>query len=391
MKVNIEAQLLCIPKQQMRGIPYVLKNILRPLINRNQNEYSLSCFDYDGLRGNRQLLIDNLGYIFNGLKIYECNTVSYKDIMFSIDNGSRMPVNCFYDEYFQAGFRADIYYFPHIQWISQNTRGKVVATCHDIMPVLEKYKHYWPESVGKSFDANFAYVKANEEILIAADSLSTKNDIVNHYDIDPARIFFVPLGIDRSIFQKTCSKHLINKWVGEKKYILYLGALDYRKGITDIVKSFDYIAERDKEVNLVLAGRTTPRFENVLKGALEDSKYANRIIITGFVSDEEKLQLLSNAEIFLLPSEYEGFGLPILEAMACECPVITTHISSIPEVAGNAVRYTAVNDPMSLADNVLDLLYDFGERERLIQGGLKQCDFFTWERTAELLEKVFAY
>ena len=233
------------------------------------------------------------------------------------------------------------------------------------------------------------YIKENAAITIISDSYSTKNDLVDQLGFDGNRIHVVPLAVDdKNLFYDPDISTLKSMGI-EGEFILYLGALDPRKGIIDIITAFAQIKSRYADLKLVLAGGTEKIFEEQLQKALSESEYRNDIILTGYVSEKQKRVLLSYAEICLFPSEYEGFGIPVLEAMKCKTPVITTKVSSLPEVGGDAVVYITPNQPEELSEAVCDLLGDTEKRVLLSKMGLKQCENFSWDKTAAMTEEVY--
>ena len=129
-------------------------------------------------------------------------------------------------------------------------------------------------------------------------------------------------------------------------------------------------------------------YETILE-KIKNHTYTKDIILTGYVSEAQKRVLLSAAELFLFPSEYEGFGFPVLEAMACGTPVITTDATSLPEVGGDAAQYISVGDNEQLADTVMKLLGDRQKMAELRQKGFERCDLFSWEKTALENEKIY--
>ena len=139
----------------------------------------------------------------------------------------------------------------------------------------------------------------------------------------------------------------------------------------------------------MLAGTGEEWAKKTLYPLIEKSQYRSDIILTGYVSEEQKRCLLSTAEIFLFPSEYEGFGIPILEAMACGTPVITGNTSSMPEVGGEAALYVTPHEPDDLIKSIKDLLDDKEKRESLKNSGLNWCKNFTWDKTASMTEEVY--
>jgi glycosyltransferase involved in cell wall biosynthesis len=225
------------------------------------------------------------------------------------------------------------------------------------------------------------------EPAIIAVSQATKNDVIKLSKLQ--NIYVVPEGFDESVHYHEEDPEVLTALGIYKTYILYCGALDMRKNIIRILDAFDNIAKEFPEINLVLAGKADANATPMLQ-KLENHKYKERIITPGFVSDEQKRALMSGATVFLFPSLYEGFGLPVLEAMACGCPVITAGNTSLPEVGGDAVIYIDANNTEQLAYEIERIITSESLRDELRQKGFKQSKMFSWDKAARMTEEVYA-
>ena len=388
MKINIETQLICVDKKYIRGVPLYIINLIKALENRRNNEYFYSFFDYNKERGNRGYIDTYIGDYIKKDSIRECNTLNYKKVIEGMNNlDSSLYDEKSYEEYIEES--PDICHFPSVACFPLNVHCKMAITVPDIMPVIPSFSKYWTDYHVSTFKNSLNYVRNHENINLIAISEHTKKDLMEYADIEANRIYVTPLGIDTSaIFPDNSTK--ARKDLGiEGSYILYLGAIDYRKGIDCIIKAFDIVKEKIRDLKLVLAGNTEQIYKEHFSECLSESKNIDDIIITGYVSEEYKRELISNAEIFLFPSEYEGFGLPILEAMACHTPVVTTAVSSIPEVGGDAVLYSEVNKEESLAEQVINILESNDLKNKLILKGIERLKEFSWDKTAESTENVY--
>jgi len=171
-------------------------------------------------------------------------------------------------------------------------------------------------------------------------------------------------------------------------YLLYIGTLQPRKNIARLIKAFSTLHARYSTLHLVLAGG---------KGWLYDDIFAevkrlgleSQVLFPGRVAEEDKAALLSGAEVFMFPSLYEGFGLPVVEAMQCGTPVICSNTSSLPEVAGNAALLVDPLDVDALAQAMVRLLDDADLRQTLIERGYAQAQKFSWADCAACALAVF--
>ncbi len=168
-----------------------------------------------------------------------------------------------------------------------------------------------------------------------------------------------------------------------RKYLFYIGGADYRKNIPELVDAYAQVRASGHDVQLVLAGKgfnDTARLPK-LHQAINQSGYASDIITLGYVSDADAANLFAHAQAFVFPSLYEGFGIPVLEAMQAGCPVIAYNNSSIPEIAGDAALLIATGQ--DLAPAIIQVLSDAKLRQSMIAKGLSQAKKFTWKATAQ--------
>jgi len=173
-----------------------------------------------------------------------------------------------------------------------------------------------------------------------------------------------------------------------KPYLLFVGRLEKRKNIEGIISAFEILKDKYKIPHkLVLAGREGYGF---LNDRLQDAKHKQEIILPGFVSDQEKWELMKNTDVFLFPTFYEGFGLPVLEAQHIGTPVVTSNISSLPEVGGDSVAYCDPEEPVSIADSTYKIIKDKDFRDGIIEKGYENVKRFSWENCASEVANLLA-
>lgn len=384
--VDINLQPMCVPPDRRRGIPYYVAELVKILMKRQNMTYTASFFDFKKERGNLGYVKEGLGDTFEKFSaVHECNELDFRDVLKALATGNPALYNKkTYEEY--IGARADVYHFLHLQQIMQNvSSGHIVVTVHDLMPMLKDLKCYWSDNVYAQFENALEYVKENENIQLIADSENTKTDLIQIGNIQSERISVIYPAYNKSIYYPEYDDACLEALGIHRPYVLYLGGIDYRKGIDVIIEAVEKL--REKSVQFVLAGPIAEIYEK--NNALEKARRMSRICLPGFVTDEEKRVLMSSAECFVFPSQYEGFGLPVLEAMACGTPVITTNVSSLPEVGGDAVCYIEPGNAEQLAAEIDRLLSDSELRDRYKEKGLLRATKFSWDKTAALTEKVY--
>ena len=375
MKVILEAQYACAPNPV--GVPNYAYQLIRSLLKRNQNNYELVFFDKDRERGNREFINKHFGGY--RVPIHECNDLDYRTII----NDKNAFKEKSYNEY--TGVYGDVFHFMHVIF-PNNIAGKTVVTIHDATPLVvpELCNTEWTES----FNIAFEKIKRIKPTIIT-DSESSKNDIAHFSGINADKIHVIPLGFDEENCNTEYDPELLKKMGINSPYFLYLGGIYQNKNVLSIFNAFHLIAEKHPDIQLIIAGKPEPQSEYIFTQIKESPHYGSRILLPGYVTNEQKNALFSNALAFVFPSLYEGFGLPVLEAMARGCPVITSNVSSLPEVAGDAAILVNPNDTEQLAFEMERIASSDTLQVELKQKGLEQSKKFSWDKTAEMTEQVY--
>lgn len=386
MKVNLEVQYLCTPEP--RGVSNYIINLTEALVRQNRNDYSVSFFDYKKERANKHFVEIYLSdETLKKITINECNHISYETIIQSnlMGNGNEY-VEMSYRELMKSD--ADIVHFTQSLYLPYNISEKAVVTVHDMIPLLKDAQKYCKERTITAFKNNIEFLEKNENIHIIAVSQSTKEDLKKFTSIKENRIHVVPEAYDENKFYPDKNESILEEMNIKGSFLLYLGAIDLRKGIVDILEAYKKVKQNHKDIKLVLAGGMDPNIIPLIE-EFKTYEYADDVIAPGFVTEEQKRVLLSSAEAFLFPSEYEGFGLPVLEAMACGAPVITSNVSSLPEVGGDAAMYVTPKQPEELAASIEKMVSSESIRQDYIERGFEQCKKFSWNKTAAMTEDVY--
>lgn len=230
---------------------------------------------------------------------------------------------------------------------------------------------------------------------ILADSYSTRVDLVELLKIDEARITVLYPGVEARftpVHDPVLLRHVRATYGLPDRFILNIGTLQPRKNLVSLIEAFGQVIKNAspaaEDLHLVIAGTKGWQYEETLRAAAH-SAVANRVHLLGFVRDDDLPALYSLASIFAFPSLYEGFGLPVLEAMACGVPVVTGDNSSLPEVAGRAALLIDVKNQDAIAEALLRLVSDCALRAKLEEAGIEQSRAFTWERAARQLKEVY--
>ena len=236
------------------------------------------------------------------------------------------------------------------------------------------YKRYTPRFLQKA--------KA-----IATVSEFSKQDIIRTYKTDPDKINVV-YSAAKEIFKPVSgemSEEVKNKYTEGKEYFLYVGAIHPRKNLVNLLKAFSVFKKRQKSnFKLVLAGRLAWKKDTFIQN-LKRYKYRDDVVILGYLDEDELVKITGSAYALVYPSLLEGFGVPVLEAMKCNVPVVTSSNSSMQEIAKDAALYAEANDPDDIAEKIMLIYKNENLRKELIEKGTSIAKEYSWHRTAELL------
>lgn len=267
---------------------------------------------------------------------------------------------------------------------------KIIVTVHDLTSLLFPKKHTITKRILLGRMLPLFLIKSDYVIAV---SKNTRKDILNLFKIQKDKVVVTYESYPdyyNELIDKEESRSILKGYKIEKDFILYVGMIEPRKNIISILKAFVEL-EKDSILDLVIVGRKGWYFKEIDEYMLgiNTEKLKNKIIFTGYVPEEELKYFYRAASIFVFPSLYEGFGLPPLQAMACGTPVITSNISSLPEVVGDAAIKINPNSIDELKGAMRQLFKDNKKREDLVKKGLLQSKKFSLERIAS--DVLFVY
>lgn len=219
---------------------------------------------------------------------------------------------------------------------------------------------------------------------VIAVSAHTRDDLVHRFGVRPERVTVIPNAADAR-FRPAADPKAVARFKAAHnlpdRFILFVGTLEPRKNLRRLIEAFALLAEGDAETKLVIVG-ATGWLTSDLAPLVQAHDLTDRIIFTGYVTDNDLPVWYQAATVFCYPSLYEGFGLPVLEAMACGTPVVTSRTSSIPEVTGEAAMLVDPTDVAALAHALQSVLSDEARRNTMAEAGIARAQTFSWERTA---------
>lgn len=264
------------------------------------------------------------------------------------------------------------------------TTCPVLVTIHDIIPHLyaNKYLSNILERIYYELAIRISIYRSQKIITISDFS---KQELIKYYNVPSTKIAVIPLAFNscfRVLKNDTYKEVLRQKYNLQTKYILTIGGSEYRKNIQRLINVYQ---NKDFEnYELVIIGG---KWRNI--DLSKKYKQNKKIKFITDVEEKDLVLLYNMAEIFVFPSFYEGFGIPILEAMACGTAVITSNVSSMPEVAGDAALYFNPYDEKDMKDTILKVLNDVRLRNEMIDRGLKRIKEYSWSKCAEKILLVY--
>lgn len=281
--------------------------------------------------------------------------------------------------------KPDVLHVPHCN-VPLFYRGKMMVTVHDLTHLV--YPEFLPmKLVHLYFKFIFWFIckRANR---ILTDSESTKRDLLRFYKADESKMTVVPLGVGSEFVRKSRGEieYLYEKFnlPRDKKILLYVGNLLPHKNLNGLLEGFAQMKGKEN-CRLVLVGKA---FDGRTRETREkDLGLEGLTIHAGMVSQDDLVNFYNLADLFVLPSLYEGFGLPVLEAFACGTPVACSNVSSLPEVGGKVAKYFDPKDAASIARTLESSIDDKGKYDSEIDAWVKN---FTWENSARQIRQIAA-
>ncbi|KUO71994.1 MAG: hypothetical protein APF77_12365 [Clostridia bacterium BRH_c25] len=266
-------------------------------------------------------------------------------------------------------------------------KGIKIITLHDLIPYI------MPETVDRPHLnytlKNTPYILEEVSHIITVSRYS-KSDIQKYFGIADDKITVTHLAADpifKPLDRDNAKRVILNKYGVDKKYVLYLGGFSQRKNIARLIKAFKrVITEKEEAINLLILGEYSRSYKALWK-LTEELELCDYVKFLNFVPTADLPYFYNGAEVFVYPSLYEGFGLPPLEAMQCGTPVVTSNVSSIPEIVGDACLLANPYSVDSISDSILALLSDRDEWQKYSFMGIEKTREYSWQKTAaETLE-----
>lgn len=342
-------------------------------------------------------LVDNkiLGEIKNSLEVNNKKNFS----IVSLKTRNKFTWNFWILPRYLRKNPVDVYLTQYITpwFVPQNI--KILTIIHDIS------FDFYPQLIKKSdlfFLKTLIPLSLRRADKIIAVSRFTRDEIIKYYKVNPEKVEWVHNAVAEDFRQLADKvsyvsdekiKEVRKKYNLPEKFILYLGTLQPRKNIPVLIEAykslFDSPFVKGRKYKLVIAGGKGHNYDRKVDKALKEYNLENSVVFTGFIDEQDKAAVLASAEIFVFPSLYEGFGIPILEAMSVGTPVIASDIPPHREIAGEAALFFDPKSPEDLSQKIEEILGSSKLKSNLIQEGREQVKKFSWQASAEKILAIF--
>ncbi len=296
--------------------------------------------------------------------------------------------------------KVDIMHVPY--WGSPHyTTLPTVVTVHDLIPML--LVSYRGSILVRTYTKLVSMAAKRADVIIT-DSQASRRDIVNYLKPKGKEVIAIPLAVEETfhpIRDEQRLQAIRDRYNLPERFLLYLGGFDQRKNVVTLIQAYqailtapeqpagngdDVVAPETKQVALVIAGKLPAqpsRFFPDPRQIAAEFDLGNRVQFIGWIDEEDKPTLYTLAEALIFPSLYEGFGLPVLEAMACGTPIIAANTTSLPELVGEAGILVAPRDAVELAEAMIAILEDRALHQALSEEARHRAGIFTWRQVAE--------
>jgi glycosyltransferase involved in cell wall biosynthesis len=284
--------------------------------------------------------------------------------------------------------RPDVYHAPHYV-LPVAVRCRSVVTIHDCIHLM--FPQYLPNRMAYAYARASMWAAARRSDRILTVSEASKRDILSLFNVKPEKIVVVYNAIDEHFSATPSEEHIARireRYQLDHKFVLYVGNIKPHKNLVRLIEAFSELRRTHDDLKLLIIGDEISKLP-ALRRAVHRHKLHKYVRFLGYLKDDTLTVLYRLASVFVFPSLYEGFGLPPLEAMASGTPVVTSNVSSLPEVTGDAAVLVDPYDVDSIGDGMRRILDDPRLAEELRLKGLKRAREFSWERSVEKTQRVY--
>lgn len=277
-------------------------------------------------------------------------------------------------------------FMPNWNIISLRSTTKLILVVHDLSPVVMPEMYSWKSRIWHWVINIPALCKRADKILAVSEF--TKKALIEKLKVDPQKITVGLEGVDHERYNNSLSesklRHVRNIYNLPGQFICFIATIEPRKNLERLIEAFEQL---DYEGSLVIIGKLGWKYSQVLS-RINNSSKAKNIFYLGYVPESDKPYVIKLSDVFAWPSLYEGFGLPVLEAMAVGTPVLTSNVTSLPEVVGDCGLMVNPYQVADIKNGLQKLLDEPNLREQFIKKGLDHARQFTWDHTAQVVANL---
>jgi glycosyltransferase involved in cell wall biosynthesis len=283
----------------------------------------------------------------------------------------------------------DVFHAPHYV-LPALTPGRTVVTIHDCIHLM--FPQYLNHRLAYLYARASLWTAAHKSNRIFTVSEQSKRDILKFFDVPPDKIVVTPNAIDDRFSVEPTAEQITQireRYQLSHPYILYVGNIKPHKNLERLIEAFHYVRLQGRgELELLIIGDEISKLQQ-LRRAVHRYGLHRYVRFHGFVADQTLAVFYRLASVFVFPSLYEGFGLPPLEAMACGTPVVTSNVSSLPEVVGDAAVLVDPYSAQAIADGILRVLHSAHLRAEMRERGYARVQAYSWERSVARVREVY--
>ena len=365
---------------------YTLKILEHLLASDHHNTYVLFYVSYRDLDDNFKALLKEAPFLKQGnVEVKTLRWINFPLLLHAIWK----PLDWPKADKICGGL--DLMWLPFPRLLPLSRRCRLVITFHDLVSDIFPQFYTWQSRLWQ-WQMSYPYLARRADKLIAV-SQSTRDDLIRIYGVDGKKVQVISEGVDEVYFSAPslrAQRNVRRKFKIDGDFIYYVGSLEPRKNLPMVIRGLAYVKAQPQfdKMKLVISGGKSWLAEGIYE-EVNNLKLKKSVVFTGQVTETEKIAFLHQARVFAFPSLYEGFGLPVIEAFAAGCPVITSNVSSLPEVAGGAAALIDPTDQTTFNQALNKILTHASYPHNLVTKGKLQAKKFSWAKAAEQTLNVF--
>ncbi|MDP8211896.1 MAG: glycosyltransferase family 1 protein [Candidatus Zapsychrus exili] len=319
--------------------------------------------------------------------------ISINKRMPNFDSKNFCPkVDCFDKGMDKTLGKVDIFHSPSPDSLNINGGAKIIVTVHDL--IFKTFPQGHTQKTLDDTEKQFEYICQRASKIICC-SKNTVSDLESYFNIKKEKVSLVYQGVDKSVFypigedESRLADHVIRSKGIRDPFLLSVGTIEPRKNLENVLQAFDKLRTRRQFLGKLVVVGMKGWMSDSIEGLIRKLELRDHVIFLGYLTDPELRFLYNKAEALVFPSFYEGFGFPIVEAFCCGTPVVTSNVSSCPEVAQDAAITVNPYSPEAIERAIDKIVNDIDLKKSLIEKGFKRVEDFSFHKTAQETLKIY--